>query len=81
MSPMRQQAIKIVEQMPEDKIYDLINILKNIEGLMAPTSTDEKSDAQIAYQELNRYRRKGLIDRDYKEELYAALKEKYANFH
>lgn len=78
MISMRQQAIDMVNKIPDDKMYYLINILENIEGLMAPSDTEEKSDSQIAYQELEKYRKKGLTDRNYKEELYAALEEKYA---
>lgn len=81
MSVMRKQAIEMVERMPEEKIYYLIHILEGIEGLMAPTGTEEPSDAQTAYQELEKYRRKGTVDRNYKEELYAALEEKYAGIY
>ena len=79
MSVMRQQAIEMVERIPEDKIYYVINILASIEGIMASSDIGTKTDSQVAYEELKKYRRKGAIDRNYKEELYAALEEKYAD--
>lgn len=77
MSVMRQQAIEMVKRIPEDKIYYVINILANIEGLMTPPDRKTKTDSQAAYEELKQYRKKGNMDRNYKEELYAALEEKY----
>lgn len=79
MSVIRQQAIELIERMPEAKIHYLINILKNIEELMASPNAEEEFDSQTAYQELEKYRKKGIADRNYKDELYAALEEKYAN--
>lgn len=79
MSVMRQQAIEMVKRIPEDKIYYVINILANIEGLMTPPDRKTKTDSQAAYEELKQYRKKGNMDRNYKEELYAALEEKYAD--
>lgn len=69
----------MIERMPEDKLGYLLNILKNIEGLITPSAAEELSDAQLAYQELEKYRKKGTADRDYKRELYTALEEKYAD--
>lgn len=78
MSILRQQAIEMVNRIPEDKMYYVINILASIEGLMTPADMETKTDSQTAYEELKQYRKKGNIDRNYKEELYTALEEKYA---
>ncbi len=43
------------------------------------TYEDEPTNAQKAYQNLQKFRRRGTADRDYKEELYSALEEKYAS--
>lgn len=77
MTAMREHAIEMVKRIPEDKMYYIVNILENIEGLVETVSSEEKSESQIAYQELQKYRRKGTADRNYKEELHAALEEKY----
>lgn len=77
MSAIRQQAIKMIERMPEDKLCYLLNILKNIEGLIAPSDIEEPSDAQAAYQELRKYRRKGTADRNYRKELCTALEKEF----
>ena len=38
---------------------------------------NELTSSQKAYQNLQKFRKEGTIDRDYKAELYAALEEKY----
>ncbi len=35
------------------------------------------TNSQKAYQNLQKFRQKGIIERDYKEKLYAELEEKY----
>ncbi|MBQ7433331.1 MAG: hypothetical protein IJV50_07740 [Lachnospiraceae bacterium] len=79
MTAMREQAIELVKRMPEDKIYYLLNILENIEELVISQNSVEKTDAQTAYEELQKYRKPGVKERNYKEELYVALEEKYAD--
>ena len=40
---------------------------------------DEKTKAQKAYQNLQKYRHEGTVDIDYKAALHEAWKEKYEN--
>ncbi|MDE7342097.1 MAG: hypothetical protein K2N80_16330 [Lachnospiraceae bacterium] len=42
------------------------------------TMLQEQERSQKAYQELQRYRKSGSVDRDYKVELAEALEDKYA---
>lgn len=76
MTLMQEQAMDLIRKMPDDKIYYLINLL---EGLVeaTPLYKSGPTNSQRAYQNLQKFRRKGTEDRDYKAELYAALEEKY----
>ena len=78
MTMLQKQAIDIIKKLPDDKIYHVINILEGIEKLFPEKEEAELEKSQKAYQELQRYRKIGSIDRDYKSELAEALEEKYA---
>lgn len=77
MSAIRQQAIEIIERMPEEKIYDIVNLLQKMEDKEETPKQNSPTEAQIAFQKLKKYRKEGAADRDYKAELYTALEEKY----
>lgn len=76
MTLMQEQAIDLITKLPDEKIYYLINFL---EGFMDIKQVEKNklTNSQKAYQNLQKFRQKGTIDRDYKAELYAALEEKY----
>lgn len=76
MTAMQERAMDLIQRMPEEKIYYLINLL---EGLVetTPLYKNEPTNAQKAYRNLQKFRRRGTEDRDYKAELYAALEERY----
>ena len=63
MTVMQEQAIEMIKNMPDDKIYYVINILKKME-----TSVDEKASAltkaQKAYKDFQRFRKSSPLDRD-----------------
>lgn len=81
MTAIKKRAIEMIERMPDDRIYYVVSLLDSIEGLTAATddSAEERTESQIAFEELQQYRKKGTVDRDYKEELYEAMREKYEN--
>ena len=76
MTLMQEQAIDLITKLPDEKIYYLINF---IEGFMEIKQVEKSklTNSQKAYQNLQKFRKKSTIERDYKEELYAALEEKY----
>lgn len=76
MTMMQEQAMDLIKRMPDEKIYYLINLLEGFVDA-TPVYKSELTDSQRAYQNLQKFRRKGTEDRDYKAELYAALEEKY----
>ena len=77
MTMIQQQAMEIIERLPDEKMYYVINILKNIEGLASETGSEELTKSQKAYQNFQRFRKSSSVERDYKEELHRALEEKY----
>lgn len=81
MTAIQEQAIEMVKRIPEDKTYILVNILENIEKLLSTDSSADNTESMEAYQNLQKYRKPGTEERDYKAELYEALEEKYAGIH
>lgn len=80
MTLIQKKAIDMIKQMPDDKIYYVVNILEGIAGLSAVTDNENRVEkSQEAYQKLQQFRKVSLTDRDYKAELAEALEEKYAD--
>lgn len=77
MTAIQQHAMEIIERLPDDKMYYVINILESIEGLASETESEELTKSQKAYQNLQHFRKSSSVERDYKEELHKALEEKY----
>lgn len=78
MTTLQEQAIEIIKQLPDDKIFHVIHILEGIKELFSSEKEPEKTKSQKAYQELQKYRKSSSVDRDYKTELAEALEDKYA---
>lgn len=76
---IQEKTIEMIKRLPDEKIYYVVNILQGIEGLFETRDTSDKTTSQRAYQNLQRFRKSGSVDRDYKAELAEALEEKYAN--
>lgn len=77
MTVIQQHAMEIIERLSDDKMYYVVNILESIEGLASETGSEELTKSQKAYQNFQRFRKSGSVERDYKEELHKALEEKY----
>lgn len=78
MTLMQEQAMDLIKKMPDEKIYYLINLMN---GMMetTPINQNELTGAQKAYENLQKFRHRSTVDRDYKAELYSALEEKYGS--
>lgn len=74
MTAMRQEAIELVEQMPEDKLTFVIQIMKGVTGLF----DNKEQERKEAFEILENVRRKGNIF-DYDDELASYRDEKYGN--
>ncbi len=78
MTLMQEQAMDLIKKMSDEKIYYLINLLKDFVET-TPISENELTNSQKAYENLQKFRRVGIEDIDYKKELYSALEENHEN--
>lgn len=72
MTAIRQEAIELLEKMPEDKLGFIIQIMQGVNGLYADTN----SERQEAFAKLEQLRRKGTVTDD-SVELASYREEKY----
>lgn len=73
MTTLRKDAINLLEQIPEDKLYFVVQIMQGINGLYGTTDQIRKDRA---FEELERLRRKD-VSFDYDKELESYREEKY----
>lgn len=72
MTLMQEQAVDLIKKMPDEKIYYLIHLLEDFVEPPTLYST-ESTVSQRAYQNLQKFRHRGTVERDYKAELCTAL--------
>lgn len=79
MTAIKQQAVAMIQAMPDENVSCVINILKGIKGLASFQSRqeDDLEKKQKALANLQQYRGKLPIDLDYKKELAETREEKY----
>lgn len=77
MSAMLDRAISMISDMPEEKLYYVVQLLESVEGLSDIRGTETQE--MKALKDLQRLRRKIDIDIDYKAELEEARNIKYEN--
>ena len=78
MNALRQEALSIVESLPEEKILSLLNFLRELTDF---TDTSNRlATKKAAFDELETLRRK-IPDLDYDKELSAYRDEKFGNAH
>ena len=65
MTILQEQSMNLVKRLPDDKVYYLVNLL---EGLVESKQTEENTliQSKKAYQNLQKFRRKGIVERNYK---------------
>ena len=81
MTRLREQAIEMIKEIPEDKIIYVWNILKNVKDLsVKPVQNDDMTEKAQALQSLRKFRGRLPETFDYKKELDKAREEKYADF-
>ena len=76
MTQIKERAVNIIRRLPDAKVILVVNILEGLEGLCI-NQEDDKTVSQLAYQDLQKYRKEGAEETDGKEELAQALGEKY----
>lgn len=72
MTAIRQEAIRMLEKVPEDKLGFVIQIMQGVNGLY----NDDQSERKEAFARLEQLRRKGTVT-DYDAELVSYREEKY----
>ena len=73
MTALRKDAMDLLEQMPEDKLYFIVQIMQGVNGLYGEESQAVKNKA---YETLESLRRK-VPEIDYDRELENYREEKY----
>ena len=78
MTALKQRAINMIEQMPEEQVVFVIRFIEDARDMLQRKQKNEPVNrAQKAFQNLQQLSRRGTISDDYKKELGEALWEKY----
>ena len=77
MTAMKQRAIGIIEQMPDEQISYVITFLEDFRKRPEKTDETRLAKSRAAYQNLQKYRKKGSSDNDYKKEIADSIERKY----
>ena len=73
MTQIRQDAIKLLEQIPEDKIIFIIQIMQGLKGLDTDEDMRQREEAFLHLEKM----RKKVPDLDYDRELAEYREDKY----
>ncbi|MCM1212475.1 MAG: UDP-N-acetylenolpyruvoylglucosamine reductase [Blautia sp.] len=77
MTMLQEKAVDMISRMSEEKLYYVVQLLESVEGL-AENIENDKTPAQKALEDLQRFRKRSDVEIDYKAELAKAREEKYA---
>ena len=77
MTKVKEQAIELIRNIPDDKVAYVIEILRGIKGLSATDSIDER---RSALEGLEKYRGSITSNINEKQELLESRDERYASF-
>lgn len=78
MTRIKEKAVEMIQRMPDDNMFYVINILQNLEEMTANKDTD-REQAMKAFQDLLKFSGRLPEDFDADKELAAAKEEKYGN--
>ncbi len=73
MTTLRKNAMDLLEQMPEDKLYFIVQIMQGVKG---PYGTEKQAAKDQAFEMLEGIRKK-VPELDYDKELENYREEKY----
>lgn len=81
MTQIKEKAVEMLQELPDDKVVYVIDILKGLMGLYgdAKVDTNDLTEPQMALERLKKYRGRVSANIDEKAELAKAREEKYAN--
>lgn len=75
MTALRKDAMDLLEQIPEDKLYFIMQIMQGVNGLYGSKNQGTKEQAFTKLESL----RKKIPEIDYDKELERYREEKYGN--
>lgn len=78
MTQMKERAVELIQRMPDDNMFYVINILQNLEAMTVDKAAD-KEQAMEAFQDILKFRGRLPKDFDADRELAEAREEKYGN--
>ncbi len=78
MTRIKEKAVEMIQRMPDDDMFYVINILQNLEEMTAKKDT-EREQVMAAFQDILKYRGRLPEDFDADRELAEAREEKYGN--
>ena len=78
MTAIQERAFEMIRRLPDDKVYHIVQLLEGMDVFVPPTPDGEKTLEQMAYEDLQKFRRCSDADIDYRAELAQAREEKYA---
>lgn len=78
MTQMKERAVELIERIPDEKMFYVINILQNLEEMSSNRPADKKQ-AMEALQNVLKFSGRLPKDFDADKELQEAREEKYGN--
>jgi hypothetical protein len=78
MSPIKETAIRMIQEIPDDKIVHVLHIFKGINGLYKDTTASAESRRE-AFNHMQQFRGRMPLSLDYGEELAKSRTERYAS--
>lgn len=75
MTAIRQEAMQLLQEMPEDRLRYIVQIIRGVNGLY----NDNQSEKKEAFNKLEQLRKKGTLT-DYDAELASYREEKSKNY-
>lgn len=79
MTQIKERAVEMIQRMPEENMFYVINILQNLEAMSADREKDRQR-AKAALEDILSMEKRLPVNFDPEKELQEARKEKYDNF-
>ena len=77
MTPIKEAAIKMIQELPDDQVVYVLNIIKGVQGLFS--NTEPLADGRLrAFNHIQQFRGRIPLSLDYDTELAKSRAERYA---
>ena len=78
MTQMKERAVELIERIPDEKMFYVINILQNLEEMSSNRPADKKQEMEVL-QNVLKFSGRLPEDFDADKELQEAREKKYGN--